>query len=185
MRGILVTGGAGFNGSDPCELPVDDGRTIPTFVPRGLTGDNLTGYGDGSQTRSFRYGTDLVDAFGRVLQTDVQTPINSDNPDERTILSLADSSSASSTATATSRTNHTRHKTRRCKPSTTRKPQPASNESWSSHTETGRHARSTTSSGSSNSMCLIGSSSESVDTTVDSIRFECPAVARGAPQPDE
>lgn len=77
-----------FNTYGP-RMRLDDGRVIPTFAKQALTGEDLTVYGDGSQTRSFCYVSDLVDGLRKLMQRDVQTPVNIGNPDERTILDLA------------------------------------------------------------------------------------------------
>ena len=68
----------------------DDGRVVPTFITQALRGEDLTIYGDGDQTRSFCYVSDLIGGFDRLMESDVQTPVNVGNPDERTILSLAE-----------------------------------------------------------------------------------------------
>lgn len=67
-----------------------DGRVIPTFVRQALTGEDLTVYGDGTQTRSFCYISDLIDGLQQLMQADVQTPVNIGNADERTIKDLAE-----------------------------------------------------------------------------------------------
>lgn len=77
-----------FNTYGPRMQP-DDGRVVPTFVGQALRGEDLTVHGDGSQTRSFCYVSDLVDGLLRVMERDIQTPINVGNTDERTILELA------------------------------------------------------------------------------------------------
>lgn len=77
-----------FNTYGPRMRP-DDGRVIPTFVQQALTGTDLTVYGDGTQTRSFCYISDLVAGLLRLLDSDLQTPVNLGNPDERTINALA------------------------------------------------------------------------------------------------
>jgi len=78
-----------FNTYGP-RMRSDDGRVIPTFVTQALAGEDLTVHGDGSQTRSFCYVSDLVAGLERLLSADVQTPINLGNPDELTILELAE-----------------------------------------------------------------------------------------------
>jgi len=78
-----------FNTYGP-RMRIDDGRVIPTFVQQALTGKDLTVYGDGSQTRSFCYVSDLIDGLQKLMDSDVQEPINIGNPDERTILELAE-----------------------------------------------------------------------------------------------
>lgn len=78
-----------FNTFGP-RMRLDDGRVIPTFIRQALRGEDLTVHGDGSQTRSFCYVSDLVDGLHMLMSADVQTPINIGNPDERTILELAE-----------------------------------------------------------------------------------------------
>jgi dTDP-glucose 4,6-dehydratase len=78
-----------FNTYGP-RMRIDDGRVIPTFVQQALTGEDLTVYGDGTQTRSFCYISDLIDGLQHLLRADIQTPVNIGNPDERTILELAE-----------------------------------------------------------------------------------------------
>jgi len=78
-----------FNTYGP-RMRLDDGRVIPTFIRQALTGEDLTVYGDGTQTRSFCYVSDLIDGFLHLMDSDVETPVNLGNPDERTILNLAE-----------------------------------------------------------------------------------------------
>lgn len=78
-----------FNTYGP-RMRLDDGRVIPTFVKQALTGEELTVYGDGSQTRSFCYVSDLIAGMRALMEHDVQTPVNLGNPDERTIQRLAE-----------------------------------------------------------------------------------------------
>ena len=78
-----------FNTYGP-RMRLDDGRVIPTFIGQALDGDDLTVHGDGDQTRSFCYVSDLIDGLVALMESDVQTPINIGNPDERTILELAE-----------------------------------------------------------------------------------------------
>lgn len=66
-----------------------DGRAIPEFIACALKGEPLVCFGDGSQTRSFCYVSDLVDGIFRLLMSDVHTPVNIGNPAEMTILELA------------------------------------------------------------------------------------------------
>jgi dTDP-glucose 4,6-dehydratase len=70
-------------------MRLDDGRVLPNFMGQALRGEPLTVYGDGSQTRSFCYVSDLVDGIWRVLQSDFHEPVNLGNPDEVTILQFA------------------------------------------------------------------------------------------------
>lgn len=78
-----------FNTYGP-HMRIDDGRVIPNFIRQALNGEDLTVYGDGQQTRSFCYVSDLILGLRRLLETDVQTPVNLGNPDERTILDVAE-----------------------------------------------------------------------------------------------
>jgi dTDP-glucose 4,6-dehydratase len=78
-----------FNTYGP-RMRLDDGRVVPTFMKQALTGEDLTVHGDGSQTRSFCYVSDLIDGLRRLMEADVQTPINIGNADERTIRELAE-----------------------------------------------------------------------------------------------
>lgn len=67
----------------------NDGRVVSNFVVQALQGQPLTVYGDGSQTRSFCYVADLVEGIMRMMNGDYVGPINLGNPDEYTILQLA------------------------------------------------------------------------------------------------
>jgi len=67
-----------------------DGRAIPNFIEQALTGAPITVYGDGSQTRSFCYISDLVDGIYKLMLSDVNEPMNIGNPDEIPILELAE-----------------------------------------------------------------------------------------------
>ena len=67
-----------------------DGRAIPNFLYQALKGEPLTVYGDGSQTRSFCYVTDLIDGIYKLMNSDLGGPVNLGNPDEMTILGLAE-----------------------------------------------------------------------------------------------
>jgi dTDP-glucose 4,6-dehydratase len=67
----------------------NDGRAIPNFIHQALTGEPLTVYGDGSQTRSFMFVSDLVDGIWRLMQSNVHDPVNLGNPHEMTLLELA------------------------------------------------------------------------------------------------
>ena len=70
-------------------MRANDGRVIPNFINQALQGEDLTIYGDGLQTRSFCYVTDLVEAIHNVLFCHDPTPFNVGNPDEYTILECA------------------------------------------------------------------------------------------------
>jgi dTDP-glucose 4,6-dehydratase len=67
----------------------DDGRAVPTFVCQALSGRPLTVHGDGSQTRSVGYVSDLVDGIIRLLWSDAVEPVNLGNPGEISVLDLA------------------------------------------------------------------------------------------------
>ena len=71
-------------------MRLDDGRAIPAFITQALAGKPLTVYGDGSQTRSFQYISDLVDGIWRLMQAPVTVPVNIGNPHEMTLLALAE-----------------------------------------------------------------------------------------------
>lgn len=77
-----------FNTFGP-RMRVNDGRAVPTFIMQALNNEPLTVYGDGSQTRSFCYVDDLVDGMARLLFSKVTHPVNIGNPDEMTILQMA------------------------------------------------------------------------------------------------
>src|SRR5467141_1168206 len=70
-------------------MRLTDGRAIPTFIRQALAGEPLTVYGDGSQTRSFTYVSDLVEGIWRLMRAPVNDPINLGNPREMTLLELA------------------------------------------------------------------------------------------------
>jgi dTDP-glucose 4,6-dehydratase len=77
-----------FNTFGPRMRP-DDGRAIPTFIRQALAGEPLTVAGDGSQTRSVCYVSDLVTGILRLLRSDHPGPVNIGNPHEMTVLELA------------------------------------------------------------------------------------------------
>ena len=78
-----------FNTYGP-RMRLHDGRVVPNFILQALTGQPLTVYGDGQQTRSFQYCTDLVDGVYRLLLSDESSPVNIGNPHEMTILDFAE-----------------------------------------------------------------------------------------------
>ena len=80
-----------FNTYGP-NMSMDDGRVVSNFIVQALNGENITIYGDGSQTRSFCYVYDLVEGIVRVMATgdEVHGPVNLGNPEEFTIKELAD-----------------------------------------------------------------------------------------------
>jgi dTDP-glucose 4,6-dehydratase len=77
-----------FNTYGP-KMRLDDGRVLPNFVGQALRGEPLSVYGDGSQTRSFCFVSDLVEGIYRLLWSDFHEPVNLGNPDEVTILEFA------------------------------------------------------------------------------------------------
>jgi dTDP-glucose 4,6-dehydratase len=77
-----------FNTYGP-RMRLEDGRAIPAFLSQSLRGDDVTVFGDGSQTRSLCYVSDLVDGVYRLMMSDVADPVNLGNPQEMTILALA------------------------------------------------------------------------------------------------
>ena len=78
-----------FNTYGP-RMRLDDGRALPTFLSQALRGEDLTVYGDGSQTRSFCYVDDLVEGIYRLLLSDYHMPVNIGNPSEITLLQFAE-----------------------------------------------------------------------------------------------
>ena len=77
-----------FNTYGP-RMRLNDGRVVPNFIRQALNGEPLTVYGDGTQTRSFQYYTDLVDGIYRLLESNEVLPVNIGNPSEMTILEFA------------------------------------------------------------------------------------------------
>src|SRR5690348_3764759 len=77
-----------FNTYGP-RMQLNDGRVIPNFMKQALLGEDLTVYGNGSQTRSFCYVSDEVEGFLRLSKSDEHMPVNIGNPDEFTILECA------------------------------------------------------------------------------------------------
>ena len=71
-------------------MRIKDGRAIPNFLKQALTGEDLTVYGNGSQTRSFCFVTDLVEGIFRLLMSEQHKPVNIGNPNEMTIRQMAD-----------------------------------------------------------------------------------------------
>jgi dTDP-glucose 4,6-dehydratase len=78
-----------FNTYGP-RMRLNDGRVLPAFIGQALRGEDLTIFGDGSQTRSFCYVDDLVEGITRLLQSDYPYPVNIGNPDEITIGEFAE-----------------------------------------------------------------------------------------------
>jgi dTDP-glucose 4,6-dehydratase len=77
-----------FNTYGP-RMRLNDGRVLPAFIGQALRGEDLTIFGDGSQTRSFCYVDDLVEGIYRLLLSDYAQPVNIGNPDEITIAEFA------------------------------------------------------------------------------------------------
>lgn len=78
-----------FNTYGP-RMRLDDGRALPAFMSQALTGQDITVFGDGSQTRSFCYVDDLVEGIYRLLLSDYHLPVNIGNPSEITLLEFAE-----------------------------------------------------------------------------------------------
>ena len=78
-----------FNTYGPNMLP-NDGRVVSNFIIQALKNEDITIYGNGSQTRSFCYIDDLIDGLVRMMNSDCIGPVNLGNPSERTILNLAE-----------------------------------------------------------------------------------------------
>jgi dTDP-glucose 4,6-dehydratase len=78
-----------FNTYGP-RMKLNDGRVVPAFLDQALRGEPITIFGDGSQTRSFCYVSDLVDGLYRLMQSGEHYPVNLGNPQEMTILEFAE-----------------------------------------------------------------------------------------------
>jgi dTDP-glucose 4,6-dehydratase len=78
-----------FNTYGP-RMRVEDGRAIPAFLSQALRGEDVTVFGDGTQTRSLCYVSDLVDGIYRLMMSSTNDPVNIGNPDEMTIRALAE-----------------------------------------------------------------------------------------------
>ena len=78
-----------FNTYGP-SMRLDDGRAIPTFISQALRGEPLSVFGDGHQTRSFCYIDDLIEGILRLMHSEHHEPVNLGNPEELTILKLAE-----------------------------------------------------------------------------------------------
>ena len=77
-----------FNTYGPNMTP-DDGRVVSNFILQALQGEDITIYGNGTQTRSFCYVDDLVEGLIKMMESDFAGPVNLGNPAERTILDFA------------------------------------------------------------------------------------------------
>src|SRR5690606_14514684 len=71
-------------------MRVRDGRAVPNFIAQALRGDDVTVYGPGTQTRSFCYISDLVDGIIRLMNAEMNDPVNIGNPQELTIQGMAE-----------------------------------------------------------------------------------------------
>jgi dTDP-glucose 4,6-dehydratase len=78
-----------FNTYGP-RMRLNDGRALPAFIGQALRGEDLTVFGDGSQTRSFCYVDDLIDGIYRLLMSDCALPVNVGNPDEISLKEFAE-----------------------------------------------------------------------------------------------
>jgi dTDP-glucose 4,6-dehydratase len=78
-----------FNTYGP-RMRLNDGRALPAFIGQALRGEDLTVFGDGSQTRSFCYVDDLVEGIYRLLMSDYAYPVNVGNPDEISLKDFAE-----------------------------------------------------------------------------------------------
>jgi dTDP-glucose 4,6-dehydratase len=77
-----------FNTYGP-RMRLRDGRAVPAFMSQALTGEDVTIFGSGQQTRSFCYVSDLVDGIIRLMESDINDPVNIGNPQEMTIEAIA------------------------------------------------------------------------------------------------
>jgi len=77
-----------FNTYGP-RMRLNDGRVVPNFIGQALSGEDITVYGNGSQTRSFCYVSDEVEGIYRLMKSDHSLPVNIGNPEEHTILEFA------------------------------------------------------------------------------------------------
>jgi len=78
-----------FNTYGP-RMRAGDGRVVPNFINQALKGEDITVYGNGSQTRSFCYVSDLIDGLHRLMMSDFVEPVNIGNPDEMNVLEFAE-----------------------------------------------------------------------------------------------
>lgn len=89
VHGLRTTIARIFNTYGP-RMKLDDGRVVPAFLDQALRGLPLTVFGDGSQTRSFCFVSDMVDGLCRLTTSDERYPVNLGNPQEMTILEFAE-----------------------------------------------------------------------------------------------
>jgi dTDP-glucose 4,6-dehydratase len=87
-RGVRSNIARIFNTYGP-RMKLNDGRVVPAFFDQALRGQPMTVFGDGAQTRSFCYVSDLVDGLYRLMQSEERYPVNLGNPHEMTILDFA------------------------------------------------------------------------------------------------
>jgi dTDP-glucose 4,6-dehydratase len=87
-HGVDTTIARIFNTYGP-RMALNDGRVVPAFLDQALRGEDLTVFGDGSQTRSFCYVSDLVEGLLRLIESGERFPVNLGNPNEMTILDFA------------------------------------------------------------------------------------------------
>ena len=87
-HGLETRIGRIFNTYGP-RMRLRDGRVVPNFISQALRDEDLTVYGDGSQTRSFCFVTDLVEGICRLLRSDYDGPVNLGNPQEMSVLDFA------------------------------------------------------------------------------------------------
>jgi dTDP-glucose 4,6-dehydratase len=78
-----------FNTFGP-RMRLNDGRVVPNFITQALRDEDVTVYGDGKQTRSFCFVSDLVEGIVRLLNSDYDGPVNLGNPREMTVLAFAE-----------------------------------------------------------------------------------------------
>jgi dTDP-glucose 4,6-dehydratase len=88
-RGLPVRIARIFNTYGP-RMRRDDGRAVPAFIEQGLRGEPITVHGTGTQTRSLCYVDDLIEGLWRLLVSDTTGPVNLGNPEEVSVLQLAD-----------------------------------------------------------------------------------------------
>jgi dTDP-glucose 4,6-dehydratase len=88
-HGVRTTITRIFNTYGP-RMKLNDGRVVPAFLDQALRDEPMTVFGNGSQTRSFCYVSDLVDGIYRLMQSDERYPVNLGNPHEMTILEFAE-----------------------------------------------------------------------------------------------
>lgn len=88
VHGVRTTIARIFNTYGP-RMRLDDGRVVPALIDQALRGEPLTVFGDGSQTRSFCYVSDMVEGLCRLLMSEERYPVNLGNPREMTILEFA------------------------------------------------------------------------------------------------